>query len=179
MSDVRWTRIMEDYDSIASVFYTSPLVEISPCDGVSLEKLCMTLYGPPSTPYEGGKFKVEIRFGSRYPFEPPFVRFHTHIWHPNILPDPKLNPREMNICLDLINPDKIGTKTGWAPSKTLLTVIEALISMIAISPENINANIINPTDALNKEAAKQMIENRQVFTRKAQEMTQKYAVSGW
>ena len=43
-----------------------------------------TLLGPPGTPYEGGVFKLEIRIPSKYPFEPPKMRFETKIWHPNI-----------------------------------------------------------------------------------------------
>jgi len=40
--------------------------------------------GPPDTPYEGGKYEVEIKISNEYPFKPPEMRFITKIWHPNI-----------------------------------------------------------------------------------------------
>jgi len=40
--------------------------------------------GPPDTPYEGGKYEVEIKIPNEYPFKPPEMRFITKIWHPNI-----------------------------------------------------------------------------------------------
>lgn len=40
--------------------------------------------GPPSSVYEDGKFKVDIRIGDKYPFQAPAVKFVTRIWHPNI-----------------------------------------------------------------------------------------------
>ena len=40
--------------------------------------------GPPDTPYEGGKFNVDIRIPNDYPFKPPQMKFKTKIWHPNV-----------------------------------------------------------------------------------------------
>ncbi len=40
--------------------------------------------GPPDTPYEGGKYAVDIRIPSEYPFRPPVMKFETRIWHPNV-----------------------------------------------------------------------------------------------
>ena len=40
--------------------------------------------GPPDTPYEGGKYYVDIKIPSEYPFQPPTMRFETKIWHPNV-----------------------------------------------------------------------------------------------
>jgi ubiquitin-conjugating enzyme (huntingtin interacting protein 2) len=40
--------------------------------------------GPPDTPYEGGKFTIDIKIPSDYPFRPPTMKFETKIWHPNV-----------------------------------------------------------------------------------------------
>jgi len=40
--------------------------------------------GPPETPYEGGKYYVDIKIPNEYPFQPPVMKFSTKIWHPNV-----------------------------------------------------------------------------------------------
>lgn len=40
--------------------------------------------GPPDTPYEGGKFLVDVKIPTDYPFRPPQMKFKTKIWHPNV-----------------------------------------------------------------------------------------------
>ena len=40
--------------------------------------------GPAGTPYEGGKFTVNIDFSDNYPFKCPAMKFKTKIYHPNI-----------------------------------------------------------------------------------------------
>jgi len=40
--------------------------------------------GPPDTPYDGGKYSVDIKIPSEYPFQPPVMKFQTKIWHPNV-----------------------------------------------------------------------------------------------
>lgn len=40
--------------------------------------------GPPKSPYEGGKFEIDILIVKEYPFSPPKIRFTTRLWHPNV-----------------------------------------------------------------------------------------------
>ena len=40
--------------------------------------------GPHDSPYEGGKFVVNIDFSGNYPFVAPKVLFKTKIFHPNV-----------------------------------------------------------------------------------------------
>jgi ubiquitin-conjugating enzyme (huntingtin interacting protein 2) len=49
-----------------------------------LQHLRGSFTGPPDTPYEGGKYVVDIRIPSDYPFRPPVMKFETKLWHPNI-----------------------------------------------------------------------------------------------
>jgi ubiquitin-conjugating enzyme E2 D/E len=42
------------------------------------------IHGPEGTPYEGGKFKFDLKFPAEYPFKPPKINFSTKVLHPNI-----------------------------------------------------------------------------------------------
>ena len=44
----------------------------------------VTILGPQDTPYEGGKFLVNIDFIDNYPFKSPKIRFKTKIYHPSV-----------------------------------------------------------------------------------------------
>jgi Ubiquitin-conjugating enzyme len=42
------------------------------------------LRGPRGTPYEGGKWRIDIQVPNDYPIKPPTMRFLTSICHPNV-----------------------------------------------------------------------------------------------
>ena len=50
----------------------------------SLSRLIGTIPGPPDTPYEGGRYEIEIVVPDTYPFKSPQMKFLTKVWHPNI-----------------------------------------------------------------------------------------------
>ncbi|XP_060604678.1 ubiquitin-conjugating enzyme E2-22 kDa-like [Ruditapes philippinarum] len=77
-----------------------------------------TILGPPDTPYDGGKFHLEIKIPETYPFNPPKVKFSTKIWHPNI------SSVTGAICLDIL-------KDQWAAAMTLRTVLLSLQALLA------------------------------------------------
>eukprot|EP00960_Hanusia_phi_P030441 748626-Hanusia_phi.AAC.4 len=64
--------------------------------------------GQEGTPYEGGRFKFEMKFPAEYPFKPPKLNFTTKVLHPNITDDGK-------VCLDIIS-------EGWNPAVSLRQV---------------------------------------------------------
>ncbi|XP_054157158.1 ubiquitin-conjugating enzyme E2 D1-like [Oppia nitens] len=109
--------------------------------------------GPPDTPYQSGCFKLFIRFPTDYPFHPPFIKFTTKIYHPNISPDGI-------ICLDTL-------KQNWSCA---LTISQVLLSVQQLLTDP------NPMDPMVPSIAQQYRTNRPEFTREAKRWTTLYAV---
>ncbi|TDG41321.1 hypothetical protein AWZ03_012260 [Drosophila navojoa] len=76
--------------------------------------------GPRGTPYEGGRFVLDIKVPDRYPFSPPEVRFITRIWHPNV------SSVTGAIRMDIL-------KDHWAAAMTLRTVLLSLQGMLSVA----------------------------------------------
>lgn len=75
------------------------------------------LFGPILSPYQNKIFDLDLLLPDNYPFEPPTIKFITHINHINV-------NSNGDICLDILN-DK------WSPAqniKTLLLSIHLLLS---------------------------------------------------
>ncbi|SCU92567.1 LAME_0F00518g1_1 [Lachancea meyersii CBS 8951] len=109
--------------------------------------------GPPGTPYENGKFLVDIEVPMEYPFKPPKMKFDTKVYHPNV------SSVTGAICLDIL-------KNAWSP---VITLKSALISLQALlqSPE--------PNDPQDAEVAQHFIRNRESFNSTAAFWTKTYA----
>lgn len=112
-----------------------------------------TFLGPPGTPYENGKFIVDIEVPMEYPFKAPKMKFDTKVYHPNI------SSVTGAICLDIL-------KDAWSP---VITLKSALISLQALlqSPE--------PNDPQDAEVARHYLQNREAFDKTAELWTKLYA----
>ena len=111
------------------------------------------ILGPADSPYQGGTFKLAIQFPADYPFRPPYVKFLTKIYHPNI------NASGL-ICLDIL-------KTNWSP---VLTIGKVLLSVCSLLTDP------NPDDPFVPDIAKQYKVARAAYEDTARAWTQMYAV---
>ncbi|CAJ0586515.1 unnamed protein product, partial [Mesorhabditis spiculigera] len=109
--------------------------------------------GPPDSPYEGGRFKLDINIPSSYPFVPPTVKFTTRVWHPNV------SSQTGTICLDIL-------KDNWAASLTLRTVLLSIQALLC-TPE--------PKDPQDAVVASQYMNKQKLFTETAKFWTQQFA----
>lgn len=173
---LRSSRISQDFAALQKMLKKGDIIQLKPFDPQkkSIDHIAITIKGPKGTPYDGGLFRLEIKYPPEYPRKPPFMRLHTAIWHPNFWPKPTEYPGQRNICLSLIDPSLIGKKGGWSPSKTIVTVIQAILAML-----NTKGKYINPTDVFNKKAALEMINDPKNFDKKVKFLVKKYANKKW
>jgi ubiquitin-conjugating enzyme (huntingtin interacting protein 2) len=113
------------------------------------------LKGPKDTPFEGGKFEIEIQIPDDYPFMPPKMRFITKCWHPNI------SSQTGAICLDIL-------KDQWSPALTLKTTLLSLQLLLQCAEPD------DPQDAV---VASMYKSNRTEYNDTARYWTSMYAIS--
>lgn len=87
--------------------------------------------GPNHTAYNGGIFRLNIKFTDDYPSSPPIVVMVNKTFHPNIS-----FSENANICISSLN--------SWMPERTMAEVIESIINLLS-DP--------NPGSPLNSDAA--------------------------
>jgi ubiquitin-conjugating enzyme (huntingtin interacting protein 2) len=118
-----------------------------------LQHLRGSFMGPPDTPYQSGKYILDIRIPSDYPFRPPVMKFETKLWHPNV------GSVTGAICLDTLS-------INWSPVLTLKSALIMLQSLLS-SPE--------PKDPQDAEVAAMLLKKPAEFEHKAREWAEKYA----
>jgi len=129
-------------------------IEISFPEEGNLLKWEATLLGPTETPYEGGRFKIQMLFDNEYPHSPPEVKFLTKIYHPNV-------NNLGQICLNILRND-------WKPTLSARTVLLSISSLLG-SP--------NAEDPLDVSVATLYKRNRELFYKTAQEWTNLHAMN--
>ena len=173
---LRSSRISQDFAALKKMLKNGTIVQLKPFNpkNKSIDHVAVTLKGPKGTAYSGGLFRMEIKYPSQYPKKPPFVRLHTPIWHPNFWPKPGEYKGQRNICLALVDPSLVGKKGGWSPSKTIVTVVQAITAML-----NTRGKYFNPTDVFNKKAAIEAMKDPKTFEKKVKFIVKKYANKKW
>jgi len=105
------------------------LLQLGPVSDDELMHWSAVMKGLAGTPYEGGRWKLDILIPSNYPLAPPDIKFVNPICHPNV------NFKTGEICLDTL-------KEAWTPiytvSTTLTSVQQLLTSADPDSPLNMD-----------------------------------------
>jgi len=135
-----------------------PPVGVSACPKSpdNLMEWIATIDGPENTPYHGGKFYLNIKFGEKYPFIAPKVTFKTKIYHCNV------NSANGEICLDVL-------KDNYSAA---LTIEKILLSLCALLQEP------NPDDPLVADIADVLKVDKEQHDKTAVEWTRRYAMTG-
>jgi len=123
--------------------------------GENLYHWSATVAGPEGSPYEGGSFELDMRLPTRYPMEPPIVKFRTPIFHPNV-------SGGGDICLDIL-------KDKWSPVLSLQKVLLSISSLLT-DP--------NFSDPLDQAAATLYRKSRPEYDARCREMTRRHAMGG-
>ncbi|XP_001978376.3 ubiquitin-conjugating enzyme E2 4 [Drosophila erecta] len=110
--------------------------------------------GPAGSVYEGGHFRLDIRFPASYPFRPPRIRFTTRIYHCNV-------DSRGAICLDVLG-------ERWSP---VMNVAKVLLSIYVLMIE------CNPDDPLVMCIADQYKTNRREHDKIARQWTKMFAMT--
>jgi len=153
MSNIAIARIQREFKEVVrSEEANKNNIKLELVDG-NYSRLRGQIMGPPDTPYQDGKFHLDITIPETYPFNPPKVKFVTKIWHPNI------SSVTGAICLDIL-------KDQWAAAMTLRTVLLSIQALLA-SPE--------PDDPQDAVVAQQYKEQNAAYVTTAKHWTFTYA----
>jgi len=83
----------------------------------------ITLIPPKGTDYEGGYFKIEVKFDETYPDKPPKMKFVTKIYHCNI------SEGDGHICLNSL-------KGSWKPTMTIEDILKHIVILLYNASDN-------------------------------------------
>ena len=135
---------------------------VEPIGQIGIEefyKIKVIFIGPSDSPYEGGKFNLDIFLADNYPCKCPKIIFKTEIFHPNFVTGEELCHCE-NTCFTMLY--------DWKPSYHLKDLLDAIYKVF-INP------ISDSRMCGNNGAIELFITNKIKFEKKAKEWTKKFA----
>ena len=106
------------------------------------------IFGPEKSIWEGGVFKLKLKFTEDYPNQAPEVRFVTQMYHPNIYADGA-------ICLDIL-------QNNWSPIYDVAAILTSIQSLL---PDP------NPNSPANKEAAALFTDDKDEYVERGRART--------
>ena len=118
-----------------------PFVELVN-EPTSLSEWHVRVYSPAGSPYEGKDMVLSVKFGTEYPFKPPYIKFVTPMFHPNV-------GVSGHICVNFLGHD-------WSPGQRMNAVFTSIVQLIQ------DPNVASP---LNGEAAIAFSVNKEHYAR--------------
>jgi ubiquitin-conjugating enzyme (huntingtin interacting protein 2) len=122
MTAPRTRRILREIAEISAPDESSTITIVQPNEQ-DISQLKGSFAGPTGTPYENGRYVVDIKIPPEYPFKPPVMRFDTKVYHPNI------SSQTGAICLDIL-------RDQWSPVLTIKTALISLQSLLSTPEPN-------------------------------------------
>lgn len=119
--------------------------------------------GPQETPYEGGVFKLEMKFPENYPSMPPTLKFISEFWHPNVYADGK-------VCISILHEPGDDPMSGelaserWCPTQSVDTILLSVQSMLS------EPNMFSPASC---DAMKQLRDHKNDYLAKCKIISEK------
>lgn len=110
--------------------------------------------GKKDTVWEGGMYKIQLKFPEDFPTSPPKCTFIPVIFHPNVYPSG-------TVCLSIVNAHE-----DWKPSLTVKQVLLGIQSLL---------NEPNPNSPANGEANSLFRTNRAAYEKRCREIAQRFA----
>lgn len=109
--------------------------------------------GKTGTPWEGGHYKLKLRFPPNYPISHPSCRFDPPVFHVNVYSNG-------SVCLPLLEKD-------WIPTFTVKDILHTIQDLL---------DEPNPRDTVNNEAYLIFISDPAEYTRRIRDQAQAMAL---
>ncbi|MES1906069.1 MAG: hypothetical protein MHPSP_003600 [Paramarteilia canceri] len=108
--------------------------------------------GKRNTIWDGGFYRVVLKFSAKYPLEPPHAKFVPRLLHPNVYPTG-------TICSNLL------TNQGWRPALTIKQLLLAFQNLLD------EPNLSSPAQS---EAFKLITQNPKEYNLRVKRLAQQY-----
>lgn len=109
--------------------------------------------GRQGTPWEGGLYRLTMKFSHNYPSQPPQCKFIKPLFHPNIFPSG-------TVCLSILGSD-------WKPAITIKQILIGIQELL---------NDPNPKSPANEEAYKTFRSNVKAYEERVRKQVKEHAI---